>query len=392
MEFIHQPSEGNRLFDYLNEGLTGSWTHFRAAIAFVKRSGTRHIEGGLASFAQKHKVEIIVGIDHRGSSYEGLQSLLHAVSPGGRVIVFHNPTFRTFHPKIYLFKSSVAADLVVGSGNLTRGGLSANYEANIRLRLNLTNPNEAKILKCVEDVLDRWSDLSGGTAHLLDEQLLARLATLDLIPSELLDKTPSVKQENVGGLSMEHKDFPFAARSEPGMLPYSPHQRDTAVGGTLQLPLAVSGQSIGFVITLQKTDVGVGQTTPNTSKRSPEIFIPLTARNADAEFWKWPDGFVHDPKNPGKFDRHGVRMRLASEIINVNMMTWPARHDFRLRSEPLRSAGEIGDILRLERTVDLNADYEYYAEVIRQGTTQYPVYHALCSNPVPNSQKRYGYY
>ena len=176
MEFIHQPSECNRLVDYLYEGFSGSWTHFRAAIAFVKRSGTRHIEGSLASFARNHDVEIIAGIDHRGTSYEGLESLLHAVSPGGRVVVFHNPTFRTFHPKVYLFKSSVAADMVVGSGNLTSGGLSVNYEASVRLRLNLTNPNEAAILECVEDVLDRWSDLSGGTARLLDEQLLAKLA------------------------------------------------------------------------------------------------------------------------------------------------------------------------------------------------------------------------
>lgn len=392
MEFIHQPSDGNRLFDYLNEGFTGSWTHFRAAIAFVKRSGTRHIEGSLASFAQKREVEFIAGIDHRGSSYEGLQSLLHTVSPNGKVIVFHNLMFCTFHPKIYLFKSSVAADLVVGSGNLTGGGLSANYEANIRLRLNLTNPNEAKFLKSVEEVLDRWSDLSVGTARLLDEQLLAQLADWDLISSELSVASPSIMHESVGGLTKGHKDFPFVARSEPGVLPFSPHRRDVRVGGPSQQTYAVSGPKIGFVMILQKTDVGVGQTAPNTSRRSPEIFIPLTARNADVEFWKWPKSFVEDPKKPGKFDRHGVRMRLGSKVIDVNMMTWPDKHDFRLRSESLRSAGEIGDILRLERTVDFHADYEYHVEVIRQGTTQYPVYKALCSNPVPNSQKWYGYY
>ena len=92
-------SRSNSLADYLNEGFSDSWTHFRAAIAFVKRSGTRHIEGGLASFARNHDVEIIAGIDHRGTSYEGLESLLHAVSPGGRVVVFHNPTFRNISPE-----------------------------------------------------------------------------------------------------------------------------------------------------------------------------------------------------------------------------------------------------------------------------------------------------
>lgn len=392
MELIHQPSDSNRLADFLNEGFAGPWTHFRAAIAFVKRSGTRYIEGGLASFAANHDVEIIAGIDHRGTSYEGLESLLHAVSPIGRVVIFHNPTFRTFHPKIYLFKSSVTADMVLGSGNLTGGGLFANYEAGLRLRLNLANPDEAAILMDVERVLNRWSDLSSDTAHLLDQQLLTKLAAWGLTPSELrVASTPSSEQEDIGDLT-ERDDFPFKARSEPGLPPFPTHAQHTPASGSSEQPSAVPGPNIGFVMTLQQTDAGVGQMTPGTSRRSPEIFIPLRARNSDADFWKWPHGFTEDPNRPGKFDRHGVRMRLASEVINVNMMTWPAKHDFRLRSESLRSAGNIGDILRLERVVDSNADYEYLVDIIRQGTPQYPVYLALCSVPVTNSQKRYGYF
>ena len=37
---------------------------------------------------------------------------------------------------------------------------------------------------------------------------------------------------------------------------------------------------IHFLMTLQRTDVGVGQTTTGTSRRSPEIFVPLSARDA----------------------------------------------------------------------------------------------------------------
>ena len=396
MEFIHQPSDSSRLGDYLSEGFAGPWTHFRAAIAFVKRSGIRNIEGSLASFARNHDVEIIVGIDHRGTSYEGLQSLLKAVSsagPAGKVVVFHNPTFRTFHPKVYLFKSAVAADVVVGSGNLTEGGLFANYEAGIRLRLDLSDPNEAAVLKCVEQVLDRWSDQSRGTARLLDEQLLTKLAAWGLTPSEtLIASSHRGEQEDVSGLILDLADFPFAAsaESEARRVPF--RQRHPSEGVLSEQPLTVPGPHIGFVMTLHQTDVGVGQMTSGSPRRSPEIFVPLAARNADARFWDWPGGFVEDPRTGGKFDRRGVRMRLANEIINVNMMTWPARHDFRLRSESLRSAGNIGDILRMERALDPNADYEYYVEVIPHGTTQHPVYLALCSNPVRNSQKRYGYY
>ena len=389
MKFVHQPSDGNRLGDYLDQGFSGPWTHFRAAIAFVKRSGVRHIEASLASFAQDRDVEIIAGIDHRGTSYEGLQSLLHAVSPSGRVIVFHNPTFRTFHPKVYLFKSCVAADIVVGSGNLTEGGLFANYEAGIRICLDLRKPGDAAILDRVEQVLNRWRDQSGGTAYSLDVQLLDKLAALGLTPSELLFASSGDKGDR---LIREREGFPFVARDEPGVSRPSTHRGHIRASGGLEPPPDGPESSMGFVMILQRTDVGVGQTTPGTPRRSPEVFVPLAARDADPEFWNWPNGFVEDPKNLGKRDRRGVRMRLAGEVVTVNMMTWPARHDFRLRSESLRSAGNVGDILRMERIVAPNADYEYYVEVIPRGTTQHPVYLALCRNPVRNSQKRYGYY
>ena len=52
-----------------------------------------------------------------------------------------------------------------------------------------------------------------------------------------------------------------------------------------------------FAMTLQNTDVGKGQTTPGTSRRSPEIYIPLIARNFAPDFWGWPNKFIEDPKN-----------------------------------------------------------------------------------------------
>jgi hypothetical protein len=143
-------------------------------------------------------------------------------------------------------------------------------------------------------------------------------------------------------------------------------------------------------MTLQRTDVGVGQTTTGASRRSPEIFVPLAARDHAPEFWGWPDKFVEDAATAGKMDRSNVRMRLAGDIISVNMMTWPVRRDFRLRSEALRSAGDVGDILRLERAV--GKPFDYYAAIIPAGSSEYPHYDGLCVNDVRNSKKRFGYY
>ena len=406
MEFIHQPATSHRLGDYLKANLIGSWTHFRAAVAFIKRSGTRHIADAVSSFARTSHVEIIAGIDHRGTSAEGLRDLLDAAAPNGRVIVFHNRLPVTFHPKVYLFKSPDVAELLIGSGNLTGGGLFTNYEASLRLTLDLADPDQAAILQSVEHVLDIWADTSSGTAHILDENLLARLMALGLVPSEALSaletQVASMLPPSAAGMESgpEHSNSPFVARTEPPAPPFpspSSLRKEFLVGTTRPTAGQASGSApldhgtTGFVMTLQKTDVGVGQITIGTQRRSPEIFIPLSARNANPRFWGWPDGFTPDPQRHDKLDRVGVRMRLGTEIVNVTMMTWPDKHDFRLRNEALRSAGEIGDILRMEK-VDPAVGFEYYVEVIPRGTSQYPVYHALCREPVRNSKKTYGYY
>ena len=91
MQFIHQPFPSGRLGDYLKDNLREEWTHFRAAVAFVKRSGVRHVAPGLAEFSRTGHVEIIAGIDHQGTSFEGLKDLLGAVSPKGRCL---DPSWR----------------------------------------------------------------------------------------------------------------------------------------------------------------------------------------------------------------------------------------------------------------------------------------------------------
>ena len=158
MEFIHQPAPSHRLGDYLKANPSGSWTHFRAAVAFVKRSGTRHIAEVVSAFARTSHVEIVAGIDHQGTSAEGLRYLLAAAAPNGRVIVLHNRLPFTFHPKVYLFKSPGAAELLIGSGNLAEGGLFTNYEASLRLTLDLAAPDQATIPQSIEHVLDIWAD------------------------------------------------------------------------------------------------------------------------------------------------------------------------------------------------------------------------------------------
>ena len=87
-------------------------------------------------------------------------------------------------------------------------------------------------------------------------------------------------------------------------------------------------------------------------------------------------------------DRTGVPMLVDDAVVRVTMTYFPHRHEFRLRHERLRSAGTIGDILRIERTNEVT-DHEYAVTVIRQGDPNYVQALERCDNPVRHSQKRW---
>src|SRR5580658_4095599 len=148
LSFIAHPQAIARLGDFLKKFLTSKeWLEFRAAVAFVKRSGTKHIRDELMAFTEAGgKVRISAGIDAGGTSAEGLTDLIKAVGKPGGIFVFKNANSSTFHPKVYLFKNQDAAAVLVGSGNLTEGGLFTNYEAAVHFRLDLNDPVHAKLL------------------------------------------------------------------------------------------------------------------------------------------------------------------------------------------------------------------------------------------------------
>jgi hypothetical protein len=157
-------------------------------------------------------------------------------------------------------------------------------------------------------------------------------------------------------------------------------------------PGAASGANPQYyVTTLLQTDVGRGQTTTGTSARSPEVFIPLAARDLHPSFWGWPNAFVQDPNKPNKYDRSNVPFLVNGHPASVNMMTWPDKSDFRLRSEALRSGGNVGDIMVIERSSAPGLDY--IATFVPAGTPQHAALLQACTIPARKpSTRRYGYF
>jgi len=414
-EFLAHPSGTFRIGDFLKQGFTDArWTEFRAAVAFVKRSGTKHIREALDAFSTRAKVRISAGIDADGTSMEGLSDLMNAIEGRGDLFVFKNAGSSTFHPKVYLFRNETAAEVVVGSGNLTEGGLFTNYEASLLLRLDLAHERDAELLASICVVLDSWSTPTPGLCYALDAGLLAKLVAEGHVPDETRAWGGDEKHGKGGLKAAEPILFgrhavpaaPKVARlpGAPSEGPEDPEEVDEAEDDEgleviTQPPVEAQGGNYkAFLMTLQKTDVGVGQTTKGTSRRSPEIFIPLAARDYDPEFWGWPDLFVADAgwtgsvdrDGRGKMDRPGVMVRLGGATVSVHFWYNPDKKDLRLRSEHMRSAGSVGDILYVERS-NGTGGFAYYVDVVPQGSPRHAELLVECINTVRNSKKVFGY-
>jgi HKD family nuclease len=379
---ITQPNGALRTGDFLTAHLTERrWTSFRSAVAFVKESGVLFLRPGLGSFSQHGTIKVSVGVNFGGTSLEGIIRLHESVGNGGEVWVFKNENGSTFHPKAYVFANDDEAHVLIGSGNITRGGLYTNYEAATVLELDLTDDLDRQQFDVITKALDAWTDSSSGLACLLNNDLLDRLATQGYLPPEVYSRES--EEAGVAADGEGHEPL-FATVTVPPAPAYPQPTAQPAVA-------PASGGPTTFLMTLQYVDLSRGQLTPGAHERSPEIYIPLAARNYAPAFWDWPNGFNQDQETPNKLDRFGVRMLIGTSIEDVTMAYFPHRHEFRIRSRALQNSGaQPGDILRIERTKNA-VGYLYHVTIIPQGLSQYAATRALCVNAVRNSAKEWGY-
>jgi HKD family nuclease len=169
---LFQPFEGDlppyRVLELaLADDRFGSLT---VVVAWGKESGLRRIRPLLSAFRKRGgTARIILGIDEGGASVEGLRS---AISDFDEATVLHDAS-GTFHPKLYILDGETASVIVVGSSNLTRGGLFANYEAGVCLDLDLILEADAQVHETVTQYTKRLLDDS--TSQTLTEELIQQL-------------------------------------------------------------------------------------------------------------------------------------------------------------------------------------------------------------------------
>ncbi|MND45342.1 hypothetical protein D3C80_361990 [compost metagenome] len=134
VELLSQPFTGqlgNRLIGLLG---SGKYHTLNILVAFAQTSGVLRIKAAIEQFRSLGgRVNVIVGVDLSGTSYEALTSLLINTDS---LAVVHSEKRQTFHPKIYHLEGGEGDLLIVGSNNLTGGGLWTNFETSLFVQIS----------------------------------------------------------------------------------------------------------------------------------------------------------------------------------------------------------------------------------------------------------------
>lgn len=163
------------------------WTRVEIAVAWVRHSGTRHLEPSFKKFLSRGGfAQVVVGVDIENTSAEGLNDLLAFQNDGNiETFVHHNEAETIFHPKVYLFCNDSDARLIVGSNNLTEAGLFVNTEAGLQLDAPVTD----ELIRDAQTALAAWRNPVTGLAKRLDATLLNDLVRLGyVLPEQALRK------------------------------------------------------------------------------------------------------------------------------------------------------------------------------------------------------------
>lgn len=152
------------------------YSSFKMLAAFVNFGGI----SGLSDVINKSSIyekKAIVGIDNKITSVEALDEMLRI---GFTCKVAHNSSSFIYHPKLYLFENVQSYSVIIGSGNLTTGGLVYNDECFVRI----TGDKLDSFYLQVNSLFNQLWYSDNENIKQVDDLLINELYSIGLIASE----------------------------------------------------------------------------------------------------------------------------------------------------------------------------------------------------------------
>ena len=391
-------------------------------VAWARLSGVALFLDALGSAAGKTRVA--VGMAGAGTSAEALSYL---TAHCAEVYVFHKHHRQTYHPKVYCFDYSgqppKQSELLVGSSNLTGGGLFSNFEANLVSSLRPTNSKPdletwLSVMSAFDEVSKSpYSELISDDARiqvLLNEGYLSTEARLRRRSTE--DGASAAKGGARRGkpeapppkLVIPALPPPTFTFTDPTTAPVSQRVGSGAEQANPQdLPFLADGRF--FVRTLTANDVAkildkqVGTFEPD---------LGVTARNVLPGFWGWPEKFISVTRTKTRLEWAASARAFSSrkpQGVAIEFMQWfrasrgspksterqhAAEHRFRIGPKSnfesaLPKGFGVTSILVIERTQQ-REDYDFRISVYAKDEPEYKDFVRYLTVTRPGHQYGYG--
>jgi len=170
---------GNYLMNFLcQEGFES----FTGISAFASESGVYGLAHYLNTAKSNFKnLNLIVGVDLEGTSKEALEEILDLNING---YIFYQKEQPVFHPKIYLFEGAKEFKLIIGSSNLTRGGLFTNVESSVLIEFNSSDKEGLTLLSELKGYYKSLFDFSDPNLFKISPNVIADFYADGIIPDE----------------------------------------------------------------------------------------------------------------------------------------------------------------------------------------------------------------
>jgi len=357
--FTHETVIGNEITSSLS---SGQYKNFKMVVAFAKNSGVGRLFNDLRSFSNHGgKVEAIVGIDQKITSYQSLLNL--KVLTNDSLYIHHDIGPTNFHPKIYLFGNTEIDKVIVGSSNLTAGGLYMNFEANISVNLD-SSKNSVEFRNQVKNY---WTNLSSDKNTVnADTELIVKLFDAGKLYDENNNESFKTIIGDVSGL-------PFSKRK------------------LLQIPslsnkiITTSLSSINsFAMTLSNFDV-------SSKSQDPVILIPITALRKNPSFWNWPTLYMRSGGGyPQYYAPADVKTNGIQKGKTIRIYYYDRKAEFRLQCEGIKRNGNPGDIILIKKTP--SKSIEFKIELVKANTSKYKTLRPTLTETTPSKSKFYNYF
>ncbi len=372
---------------------------FRDVIAELRDSGTI--------------IRVVLGIDLDGTSQEVLREIFSWSVES--FVVKHRIPGHTFHPKIYLFEWNDHATIIIGSNNITEGGFFRNYEGSVLIDYDL--PPDQMSYDTAQRELRRFLEPDGPVAYELTLEFMEALIARGDVPTEA--EARRNRNDTIDGLSRRppmaaQQPSPFGNEEFESPPPLPAHLLEGLLGeirrrrraerrarqgrqeapipeGLPEIPPSVVAPA-SFYMTLPTLQ---GANIPGEAR------VPLEAIELAYEFWGWPEQYARDEGPRGGQGRVYWNWRPVWRVWNVEepdrvaiqqvrMYMYENSSDFRFYARPLVNAGgNLGDVVRITRIAQPDAEFE--CVLARIGTHEYANWIGFCTQPVRNSDRRFGY-